>query len=91
MTPLPSLITTSAHEEISDWLQPCPGELFCEKKKKQNSFCFSDLNDLRPVFYLFLCSLSRYGGQNRFQRNIQGTYTGWRYEKRPIGGDSPIG
>lgn len=34
MTPLPSLITTSAHEEISDWLQPCPGELFCEKKKK---------------------------------------------------------
>ena len=34
MTPLPSLITTSAHEEISDWLQSCPGELFCGKKKK---------------------------------------------------------
>lgn len=90
MTPLPSLITTSVHEEISDWLQPCPGELFCEKKKRKQ-FCFSDLTGLRPVFDLVVCNLSRHGGQSRFQRNIQRTCSGWRYEKRPIGGDKPIG
>lgn len=60
-------------------------------KKKENSFCFSDLTGLRRVFNLVVYSLSRHGGQSRFQRNIQRTYSGWRYEKRPIGGDKPIG